>query len=162
MAAPAAAFQCLAFAGAGVGWIAVEPRVKASTGSATCGIVLTASSGLDWHHEAVSPALDGFDVARLVGRVCEGDAQLFDRGVDGIFKLDDRVIGPEAAANVFARDKLARGGDQQAQDLERLLLKRDLLAEVAKFGGAGIQLEGTKTEGRSPKLAHHEARSGSA
>jgi hypothetical protein len=51
--------------------------------------------------EAVASAWEGFHVSRLLGMVGQGSANLVNREINSMFKIDESRILPEAAPDFF-------------------------------------------------------------
>ena len=62
-------------------------------------------------------------------------------------EIDKGVGGPKGGAELLACDELTRILQQDRQDLEGLILKLDLLAVFAQFGGGKISLKNAKADG---------------
>lgn len=76
---------------------------------------------------------DGFDVHGSAGGVAEDVADLHDRGVEAMVKVDIRIGGPEKAAKVFAGDDISGVLEQLDENAERLLPELDAYAAAAKL-----------------------------
>jgi len=68
------------------------------------------------------------DVARRLCVVAERRAQPLDGGVEAVLEVHERAVGPEPIAELVARHDAAPAGEQQPEDLERLLLQPDARA----------------------------------
>ena len=96
--------------------------------------------------EPVAPPRHRLDKAGRVGRVAQRVAQPFHRGVQSVFEVDEGIIGPEALAEFFARDKLARLFEQHREQLQRLLLKAETCARLSQLARAQIEFEDAKPD----------------
>jgi hypothetical protein len=83
----------------------------------------------------------GLDVAGSIGLVAEGDPDLLDAEVEALVEVDERVAAPDLAAELFTGDDVTGAGDEQRQDLERLLLQLDEHPALTQLAVAEIDLE---------------------
>ena len=94
--------------------------------------------------EAIAAARDGFDVTRSVGVVTQHATEFLDGGVEGVVEIDERVLGPDALAELFASDQYSRFFEKRRQYLKRLTLAADAHAVFAKNASLKIELEDRK------------------
>src|SRR5207245_3557146 len=74
--------------------------------------------------EAVAAPSYGLDEARFLRRVAEGDAQLVDGRIEAAVKLYECPRRPESSGQLFARNDVPGGSDQNLEDSKGLFLKR--------------------------------------
>ena len=112
-------------------------------------MAITVSAGRDGYgrDETIATAGQGLDEARAIGGVAQCVAKALDGGVETVVEIDKGVGGPESGAELLACDELTRILQQDRQDLEGLILKLDLLAVFAQFGGGKISLKNAKADG---------------
>jgi hypothetical protein len=53
-------------------------------------------------YEAIPASWDGFDIARIIGAVCEGTANLVDREVDSMLEVNECGLRPKAPLDFFS------------------------------------------------------------
>lgn len=94
--------------------------------------------------ETIAAAWDGFDVTRSVGVVTQHATEFLDGGVEGVVEIDERVLGPDALAKLFASNQYSRFFEKRRQYLERLTLAADAHAVFAKNASLKIELEDRK------------------
>ena len=108
-------------------------------------------SGMDnlggWGDEAVTAARDGLDKTRGSGGVVQGSANLPDTNIQALLKVDEGVFVPELMLNFLSRHELTRPTDEKREELEGLRLKMKLCFSFAQAACAGVQFEGTKSDG---------------
>ncbi len=73
-----------------------------------------------------------------------------------MLKVDERTIGPEARAELLARDDVAGTLEHHAQDLERLILQAHAGFSLSQLARAHIELEGAEAKrlGRVRRAVH--------
>ena len=87
---------------------------------------------------------EGFDEAGAGGGVVECFADAVDGGVDAVFGVDIRTVGPEVAGDLVAGEEFAGAIEEQAEDLERLGVEAKADALAAEFAGGDVGLEGSE------------------
>ena len=109
------------------------------------GVRLGSGDGLDRalyrHHQTVPAPPQRLHKLRLLGRIAQRDAQLFDCRVDGVLEFHDCIVWPKLGANLFSSHDFTRPVGEELQDLERLLLERDLAAAGGEFARSAIELK---------------------
>src|SRR5579884_3405628 len=103
---------------------------------------------LDRCNETVASARLGFDETRVRGGVAQRFAQLVDSSIQAVVEIDEGIGGPEAVAEVFAGDDIARALEQDNQYLERLFLELDFAAIAKEFARADIGFEDSEAIAR--------------
>ena len=98
----------------------------------------------DRRDEAIAPAGQCLDKARIIGRVAERLPNLIDSRSEGVLEVDNRVFAPEMKLKIFSRDNLARVLQQDGEYLERLALDLDSLAGLPELTALQISLEESK------------------
>ena len=111
--------------------------------------------GLDRDQEAVAAARESLDVARLFRVVRERDANLVDREIDAMFKIDEGGIGPEMEPNFFARNDRAGAFGEKLKQAEGLRLQSDESAIFAKLTGRWVEFK--RTEAHPGRGGRHES-----
>lgn len=95
----------------------------------------------DRRNEPVSPARQGFDVSRGLGRIPQRFPNARDWVVEAVVEIDEGVSRPQLIAQFLSRDQVAGGLQQNGQPLQRLTLEAKLYDAFAQVAGAPIQLE---------------------
>jgi hypothetical protein len=70
-----------------------------------------------------------------------------------MIEVDERVHRPELAAQLLSSNQFSRSFKQRREQLKRLFLELYLLAPLAQFPGAKIDLESTERIIRDEELA---------
>src|SRR4029077_14481651 len=89
------------------------------------------SHPLDRSLPAIAAAGQGFDVARIVGRVAQRLPEAAHRRVDAVLELDDGGHGPEFAADFLTGHEVARPVEQHGEDSKRLFGHGDSFLSLA-------------------------------
>src|SRR5277367_3424563 len=97
------------------------------------------------NYKTISFAGNRLDVERLVRGIAEDLAKFVYGCVDVGVVVDVRVRGPEALAQFFARDDLARLVEERDQDLIHLALQLNARAVPGDFLALLVHLKRTKT-----------------
>jgi len=63
-----------------------------------------------------------------------------------LVELDDHVVGPQLAADLFARDELARVFQKKGEDSKGLLLQLDREPLLAELSRAKVEFEDSETK----------------
>src|SRR5438445_700925 len=132
----------------------------AGLGVKRCRCVLGGWSGgvavrLHGSYEAVAAAGYGLHKTGVGGVVAEGFAQLVYGGVETVVEIDEGVVRPQFAVQVFARDHFAGTLEQHGKDSERLLLETDAGTVLAQLAGDEVYLKGPKTHGFARACFRH-------
>ena len=85
--------------------------------------------------------MKGLDEARILGRVPEREPQTLDRGIEGVLEVDEGAFGPQAHAELVARNHIARTFQEQGQDLKRLILQVDTKPGLPELACPEIDFE---------------------
>jgi len=108
---------------------------------------------------AVSHTGDGLDELRVIRVVPQQMPKLPHCRVDAVLEFDKRVRRPERLLQLFACHDLAAAAQQQNEDLERLVLQRNLASALAQLSGTEVRFEQAKTENgrrlRRGRWRHH-------
>jgi hypothetical protein len=96
---------------------------------------------------------NGLDILRFFRRVAEGSAQGPNRYIDGVVKIDRRVIGPEIFPDLFARRYFAVSLNEQSQDLEWLFLKNNRAHPIPCLDRPQLAAPQVKLKGSEPHAA---------
>src|SRR5579862_9851576 len=95
--------------------------------------------------ESVAPPGNRFDETRLVGGIPQGIANLADRLVEAMVKINDRVR-PKVLAHFLACDHLPGPLQQHREQAKRLLLQADAPSLLGKLATGQIRFEGAEPE----------------
>ena len=95
--------------------------------------------------EAVPAPRYRLDVPRPFRRVPERVAQAPDCGANAVIEFDDRVVGPQAFANVLAGNHFTRRLEEHLENSKGLLLESNAAACFTQFSPGKIQFERAKT-----------------
>jgi hypothetical protein len=109
---------------------------------------------MNWRDKSITPAGQRLDKTRIFGRVTQGVAKSFYRGIQAVFEIDERVGRPKPRLEFLARDHLSRSCQQKIQDLERLILEANANPVAAQFARAEIRFEDTEANGRRSVFAN--------
>lgn len=112
---------------------------------------------LDVLDEAVAPAGEGLHEARALGGIAQRDPDLGDRVVHGLIEGDRRRGGPEPAAELVARDEIARVLDEGREELKRLLLQANARTAPAQFTRPRVEIERPEAGDAAGRLARAHA-----
>ena len=99
--------------------------------------------------EPVSPAGQGFDVARSAGGVSQGFAKARDGVVQAVIEIDEGFGGPDLGAKLLAGHELAGAVQQSCQDLNRLALQAELDAGLSQLGSPEHRAQSYQSAGRA-------------
>src|SRR5438552_4206336 len=105
--------------------------------------------------ESVTTARQRLNVAGSVGIVTQSLAKLLDSSPDAVFILNNGSIQPQLGDDLLWRHNVAGMLEQQAENLERLLLKLDFASIAAQFSRCKIQLKEPETDGPGAVSAFH-------
>jgi hypothetical protein len=94
--------------------------------------------------ESVAVARDGFDIPGIFCRIAQSRTQLGHRLVQAAVKIHKRVRRPKPLAQFVSSHNFAGMIQQQAQNLEGLLLELDPNAAFAQLSGPFIYFENAK------------------
>src|ERR1700733_1431773 len=97
-------------------------------------------------NESVTPARQGFDIARRVGRIGQGRAKLGDSHIHGVVEVAKGIAWPDALLQFLARDNRTGLLQQRRQDLQRLVLKPDACSSFAQLARTQIEFEDPKSD----------------
>ena len=97
--------------------------------------------------EAVAATRYGFDETRSSRRVVQYGANLADANIQGLLKVDERVLIPKFMLNFLSGDELPRAADKKRKELEWLWLKMQRYLALAQVACARVQFEITKSDG---------------
>jgi hypothetical protein len=86
---------------------------------------------LDWSDEPITKPRNCFDVLRLRGRIADGCAELFDRSIQALLEVHERLRGPELVTQFFAGDEFPWLAEKPVENLKwlRAQLKLDAVLE---------------------------------
>ena len=73
-------------------------------------------------------------------------AQPFDCGVEAVFEIDERVVGPEHAVQLIPRDERSAVADEHCQDPEQLVGQHGALAVFPKLARPDIEVYAGEAE----------------
>ena len=107
-------------------------RCLAPASSVSC-TAARAVHALDSRDEAVAAPVQGLDEARPLGVVAEHGSQPLHGGVQAVFEVDERAVGPETIAELVTRQQFARMFEHQRQHGERLVLQAESDAVLAQL-----------------------------
>jgi hypothetical protein len=105
--------------------------------------------GLHRRDEAVAAPRDGLNENRILRSVTEGDAEFPDGSIQALVEVDVSAVGPEAGAQLFAGNYLARVLEQGGKDLKWLILQANCQTALKKLFLSRIKLKLTKTPART-------------
>src|SRR3954452_23907072 len=95
-------------------------------------------------NEPVATPRYGFHKSGILRRIAQRIPHLADGAVDCVVEIDKGVAVPELLLNLFPSDHFAGAIDQEAQNLEWLLLNFDANAAFPQFADPEVQLEDAK------------------
>ena len=98
--------------------------------------------------QPVTLTRDGLDEDRVFGRVPQGLANLFDRGVQPLLKLAELGVGPESLLQLFASDDFAGTSEEEGEQAERLFLQPNFDAALGQFSARGVGLKNAEPSWR--------------
>ena len=96
--------------------------------------------------EPVSTPRQRFHEPGIVRIVTERGAEPLHGGVQAVVEVDERAVRPQAAAQLLARDHVARALEHHLEDFERLFLEAHGGLAVAELPGSDIELERSEPE----------------
>src|SRR6185312_14002931 len=99
-----------------------------------------------WGNEPMAAAGNRLYIKRTICLIAERVADLFDREIDGLIEVHKGAVGPQLAADFFARDQRAGLPDQKNEELERLRLEFQPSVFAPKFRRINIEFELAKAE----------------
>jgi hypothetical protein len=90
---------------------------------------------------------DRLDISRRLGVVAKRGAEFLDAVIDPLLDVDEDVGAPQVLLNGFARDRLRRTFDEQAQQLERLRSQLHPASLAAQLERISDELEDAEAVG---------------
>ncbi|HET9387746.1 MAG TPA: hypothetical protein VFO67_21615 [Gemmatimonadales bacterium] len=96
--------------------------------------------------EPVSTPRQRFHEPGVVRIVTERGAEPLHGGVQAVVEVDERAVRPQAAAQLLARDHVARSLEHHLEDFERLFLEAHGGLAVTELPGSDIELERSEPE----------------
>jgi hypothetical protein len=102
----------------------------------------------DRSHEAVTQSGKRFDVARLLGGVAKCLSQPGDGGVQVVVEVDERVLAPEALAQIVAAHQFAGTFQQRDEEFERKSRQADPPSVPGQLPRARVRLERPEADRR--------------
>jgi hypothetical protein len=103
----------------------------------------------DFGHEAISSARNGFDKARIFGRVVQSFPQLIDGIVQIVIKINKSIVLPQALVELVACDQSPRAFQEGHENLKGFFLQFDLETVATQFARFGVDLEGSEAQERA-------------
>ena len=83
--------------------------------------------------EAIAAPRYGFNKARVFGRIAQDFPQPHHGVVQSVIKINERVAGPQPAAQFVSCDNLTRVFEKDGEDLKRLFRELEPNAMLADF-----------------------------
>jgi hypothetical protein len=103
------------------------------------------TSHLDRCDKPVTAPCQSFNVSRSLSRIAQRIPETPDGAVEALVELDKSVGWPDAVLEFIAGDDPTRLFEQNAEDLEGLVLESDTRAVFAELTRLPIQLKGAET-----------------
>src|SRR5262245_20869902 len=97
-------------------------------------------TALDRRNEAVTAAMKRLHVPGTFGGISKRRPQALDRGVDAVLEVDDCAIRPQPGPELVTGHDVAGALQEQAKNLERLLLEAHAHLALPELPGAKIHL----------------------
>lgn len=105
--------------------------------------------------EAVADSRDGLDKLGFAGGVSNSLAKFLHCRVQTVFEVDESILWPELGLQFLAGDDLARAGDQQEENFERLTVEFEAAAELVEGARRSIDCEIPETYQRLTAIFRH-------
>jgi hypothetical protein len=94
------------------------------------------------------------DVARLFGAIVQRLPQLANRHPEATVKINERIVGPEAASKFLPTDYFSGIFEERDQEPMRELLQPDAFPVLQEFSRAGVYLKRAELVNNSALCLH--------